>query len=58
MRIAISFVNSYKSPLHVNDPYYNIADAIPEFPQYYGLMTGPAFTLPYAFMLLFAVSSF
>jgi hypothetical protein len=26
---AISFVNSYKSPEHANDPFYNIEDAIP-----------------------------
>ena len=48
-------MNSYKSPDHVGDPKYNIADAIPNYTQYYGIMTGPASTLPYAFMLLFAV---
>ncbi len=51
-------MNSYKSKEHENDPKYNIAIAIPEFTSYYGLMTGPAFTLPYAFMILFAVKQF
>lgn len=47
----ISFVSSYPDK---KDPFFSIEAALPGFSESYGLLTGPAFTLPYAFLLLFA----
>lgn len=55
INIAISFVNSYNNPEHAGDPEYSIKDAIPGYTGLYGLLSGPAFTIPYAVPLLFTV---
>jgi MFS family permease len=40
-----------------NDPYYNMADSIPNFTDAkYGLLAGPTFTLVYATLILFTGS--
>jgi len=54
-QLAISFVNSYDSSAHQGDPKYFIKDAIPSYTRFYGLLVGPAFTIPYAVPLLFTV---
>lgn len=54
-RSAISFMYTFAaSEEKMYDPHYSIRDAIPDFTDpNYGLMVGDAFTIIYAFMVLF-----
>jgi len=51
---GISFIDGFVCPEDPNSIYYEIEAAYPSLKNYYGLLTGAAFTLPFAFATIFS----